>query len=346
MTEVFNWIQSGYDLVNVKMVWNDHDFMSESKIGVFGSPCLSLSQDNAKWKLQPFYGKAQLSFYLYQLNSEEKSITIVEPVLISIYILNGKGEKILQRTMTSEPNSRSLQLNLSKEDLDQSKCPEADGSFTFCCEIFYHVKKEPIVSANPTSIAVNCSGELITQLEGLFEEMKFSDVIFNIGPRQFPAHKSILAARSEVFEAMFTHSTKEKLTNRIDIEDIEPEVFQELLHFIYTGRLSTTTMNTLAVGLLIAADKYLLIVLKNECENYLLRKMSPENCVELILRDDLFNPPENLEKVLKEAAKRFQLLPGDVMATAKWEKMEKENPQMLFKIQKILFSKNGVQKFV
>ena len=105
-------------------------------------------------------------------------------------------------------------------------------------------------------------------------------------------------------------------------------------------------MNTLAVGLLIAADKYLLIVLKNECENYLLRKMSPENCVELILRDDLFNPPENLEKVLKEAAKRFQLLPGDVMATAKWEKMEKENPQMLFKIQKILFSKNGVQKFV
>jgi speckle-type POZ protein len=176
--------------------------------------------------------------------------------------------------------------------------------------------------------------------------MKFSDVIFNIGTRQFPAHKSILASRSEVFEAMFTHSTKEKLTNRIDIEDIEPEVFQELLHFIYTGRLSTTTMDTLAVGLLIAADKYLLIVLKNECENYLLRKMSPENCVELILRDDLFNPPENLEKVLKEAAKRFQLLPGDVMATAKWEKMEKENPQMLFKIQKILFSKNGVQKFV
>ena len=176
MTEVFNWIQSGYDLVNVKMVWNDHDFMSESKIGVFGSPCLSLSQDNAKWKLQPFYGKAQLSFYLYQLNSEEKSITIVEPVLISIYILNGKGEKILQRTMTSEPNSRSLQLNLSKEDLDQSKCPDADGSFTFCCEIFYHVKKEPIASANPSSIAVNCSGELITQLEGLFEEMKFSSL--------------------------------------------------------------------------------------------------------------------------------------------------------------------------
>ena len=145
---------------------------------------------------------------------------------------------------------------------------------------------------------------------------------------------------------MFTHSTKEKLTNQIDIEDIEPGIFKELLRFIYTGRLNSTTMETMAAGLLIAADKYLLTELKNECENYLVRQMSPVNCVELILHGNLLNPAEHLKKVLKEAAKVFLLLPGEVMATSKWEKMEKENPQLLFKIQKILFSKNGVQTFV
>jgi hypothetical protein len=42
---------------------------------------------------------------------------------------------------------------------------------------------------------------------------------------------------------------------------------------------------------------------------------------------------------LKEAAKCFRRLQSEVMATAKWEKMEKENPQLLFKIKKILLSK-------
>jgi speckle-type POZ protein len=129
------------------------------------------------------------------------------------------------------------------------------------------------------------------------------------------------------------------LTNKIKIEDLEPEVFKELLRFIYTGRISTTTMETMAAGLLIAADKYFLIELKNECEDYLLHEMSPLNCVELILHGDLLNPVEHLKKSIKEAAKCFRLLPSEVMATAKWEKMEKENPQMLFEIQKILFGK-------
>ena len=178
------------------------------------------------------------------------------------------------------------------------------------------------------------------KLQGLFDDMKFSDVIFNIRGREFPAHKIILAARSEVFAAMFQHPTTENLTNKIKIEDIEPDVFHELLRFIYTGRINSTTMETMAAGLLIAADKYFLIDLKNECENYLVRQMSPENCVELILHVDLLNPAEHLKKVLKEAAKYFRRLQSEVMATAKWETMEEENPRLLLKIQKILLRKH------
>ena len=69
----------------------------------------------------------------------------------------------------------------------------------------------------------------------------------NVRSRRFPAHKSILAARSDVFDAMFQHPLREKLTNQILREDIEPEVFQEWLRFVYTDQLSLTTMETLAL---------------------------------------------------------------------------------------------------
>ena len=111
-----------------------------------------------------------------------------------------------------------------------------------------------------------------------------------------------------------------------------------MLRFIYTGRLNLATMKIMAVGLLIAADKYLLIKLKIVCEKYLLRQMSAVNCVELILSEDLLNPPEHLKKSIKKAAQCFQRLQSEVMATAKWEQMEEENPKLLFQIQKTLFN--------
>jgi speckle-type POZ protein len=165
--------------------------------------------------------------------------------------------------------------------------------------------------------------------------MPSSDVNFNIGGREFPAHKLILAARSEVFDAMFKHQMKENSTNQIKIEDIDPEVFQKLLRFIYTGRVSTATMEAMAVGLFVAADKYLLSGLKNECENYLLHDMSPDNCIELLLNSNLMNSAELLKK---EAAKSFRCFPLQVMATSLWEKVKQENPVVLVDIQKIVFS--------
>jgi speckle-type POZ protein len=166
--------------------------------------------------------------------------------------------------------------------------------------------------------------------------MQFSDIIFKVRGCEFPAHKSILSVRSEVFAAMFQHPTKENLTNQIKIEDIEPDVFRELLRFIYTGRVQVDKLETMAVSLFKAADKYLLDQLKMTCENHFLRHMSPENCVFLLLNGDLQNPT----KPLKEAAKFFRLLPSQVMATESWAKMEEENPRLLCQIQKFVLIKN------
>ena len=94
-------------------------------------------------------------------------------------------------------------------------------------------------------------------------------------------------------------------------------------------------MQTMTVGLFIAADKYLLSGLKNECENYLLHDMTPNNCIELLLNFKLINSAELLKK---EAAKSFRRFPLQMMAASQWQTLEKENPAALVDIQKIMFS--------
>ena len=118
---------------------------------------------------------------------------------------------------------------------------------------------------------------------------------------------------------------KEQSTNQVKIEDIDPEVFDQLLRFIYTGRVPLDKLETMAADLFIAADKYLMDELKMKCENYLLSQMSPDNCVILLLHGDLQNPAE----YMKKAAKFFRRSPSQVMATDKWKKLKQENLALL-----------------
>ena len=59
-----------------------------------------------------------------------------------------------------------------------------------------------------------------------------SDVVFKVGEKKtesIQAHRNILACRSPVFEAMFCGDIKEGNKKPVRIEDIEPNVFKDLL---------------------------------------------------------------------------------------------------------------------
>ena len=56
--------------------------------------------------------------------------------------------------------------------------------------------------------------------------------------REFAVHKAILAARSLVFSAMFEHEMEEKKQNKVEIPDMDHEVLREMLHYIFTGKIS------------------------------------------------------------------------------------------------------------
>lgn len=98
-------------------------------------------------------------------------------------------------------------------------------------------------------------------------------------------------------------------------------------------------MGTMAGELLAAADKYLLDQLKTAFEKHLLRHMSPENCVELLLHADFRHPEDHL----KDMVKFFRRFSSEVMATDKWKKTKQENPRLVCAILESVLSSDNKQ---
>jgi speckle-type POZ protein len=339
MEEAFNWFRRGYELVKVNFQWNVQVPFLHTTNGweeMLESSFFSSSEiPGRQWTLALLVESTELiiyAFYYKVYNFAGQSANIGDPVLLKISIVNKRGQKVHQQVLQSKPGL-NMHFRLSKEDIEASDCLQSDGSLTFYCKILCHVMKEIDSPVNPPVLEIDCCKELATEFENMFDEMPFSDVTINVHGREFPAHKYILATRSQVFAAMFNHPTKEKLTNQIVIEDVEPEVFHQLLRFIYTGRLTSETMEAMAAALYIAADKYLLDRLKLECENYLLSKMSSVSCLELLLHAHLLNPAKQLKK---KTIQFFRQHPGDVMATDKWKKAKQENPTALCDIHQMV----------
>ena len=95
----------------------------------------------------------------------------------------------------------------------------------------------------------------------------FSDLKLLCGPGrvELPCHLNILVARSPVFRAMFQHDTAEAQKKEIEMTDVEPEVAERMLTYIYTGSLGPD-MGGREADLLATADKYSLLELKEYCE--------------------------------------------------------------------------------
>ncbi len=237
------------------------------------------------------------------------------PIRVAIVISNEKCEKIFQKTIGISPNTR---FPVDVFEMSKTAFLESgnfvSGEMTVYCKLSGCNREQLsgiIASATEkyllrTPISDNSQNLILHQLEEMFEKMPLSDVTFKIRGRKFAAHKAILAMRSPVLAAMFHHPTKEMLSSKVEVEDIDPNVFQEVLRFIYTGKTQLTAMDKMALRILAAADKYLLEDLKIQCETHLIRQMSAENCLEL-LSLTTHHPAEYLKK---NAIEYFRRYPG------------------------------------
>ena len=137
--------------------------------------------------------------------------------------------------------------------LDDTNGLLPDDRLTLYCEVSVVAESINHSGQSSTSQFKIPDCRLSDDLGSLFESGKFSDVILSCNGAEFNAHKSILAARSPVFAAMFEHEMEEKKQNRVEIIDMDKDVLSEMLKFIYTGK--STNLEKMADDLLAAADK-------------------------------------------------------------------------------------------
>lgn len=133
------------------------------------------------------------------------------------------------------PRSISIKID-SHEDLESSGYIR-DDRLTVSCELT--VVKETTLS--PTTLA---SSELIevpvpditSHLGKLLEDKEGADVTFSVAGETFPAHRVVLLMRSPVLKARLLGPMRDNGTTDMlmTIDDMQPEVFRALLHFVYT----------------------------------------------------------------------------------------------------------------
>jgi hypothetical protein len=116
---------------------------------------------------------------------------------------------------------------------------------------------------------------------------ELSDITLIFGDTRFPCHKFQLATSSEYFRAMFNSGLKEGSAPEVFIRNIDEFTAEVIVKYLYSGDLDINEAN--AQELLAAADMFLLHQAIEQIEQFLLERISPINCVEMINLSKLYH---------------------------------------------------------
>ena len=138
-------------------------------------------------------------------------------------------------------------------------------------------------------------------------------VLVSAEGERISAHKAILAARSPVFRAMFTHDMLENREHEVKLEDVASATIQAMLRHIYTNELPSAA-DAMAwhcrwedvAQLLELADRFGLEELKAACGRVLGTCVHADNALALLRLADA-----HVCAVLRESVQRFLLAHAD-----------------------------------
>lgn len=225
--------------------------------------------------------------------------------------------------------------------LDEANGLLPDDKLTLFCEVSVVQDSVNVSGHTSTNTLKVPECRLAEDLGNLWENTRFTDCCFFVRGKEFKAHKSVLAARSPVFNAMFEHEMEECTKNRVEINDLDPEVFKEMMRFVYTGK--APNLDKMADNLLAAADKYALERLKVMCEEALCSNLSVENVADTLVLADLHSA-EQLKAQAIDFINRCSVLrqlgckdgknwnnnqATDIMETSGWKSMIQSHPHLV-----------------
>lgn len=117
---------------------------------------------------------------------------------------------------------------------------------------------------------VDNSSTVLEKIATLYADRLLSDIILDVGGKQYESHRLILCASSDVFQVMLMNpnwcESQEKVI-LLQEEDECAKVFPEFLKYLYTGIIDIN--HTLVLPLVTLADKYNVRDLIKLCVEYM-----------------------------------------------------------------------------
>lgn len=133
----------------------------------------------------------------------------------------------------------------------------------------------------------NHESNIMMKVHEHLKNNKLCDVILIAGKIRIPAHRIILSAASEYFQAMFTGSTIEATQKEIVLHKIDPYALQELINYMYTGKLELKEENI--ETLMTTANMLRLEEVVDDGSTFLIKQLHPSNCLGIRTFADLQN---------------------------------------------------------
>ncbi|XP_066537088.1 actin-binding protein IPP [Hoplias malabaricus] len=118
---------------------------------------------------------------------------------------------------------------------------------------------------------------LLSHINRLRVRAEFCDVRLQVGERVFHVHRLVLAASGPYFSALFSGGMSEAREDQVHITGVHPDIFENLLDFIYTGSISVSVENV--QELMMAADMLQLSEVVSICGEFLRAHTDPSNCI-------------------------------------------------------------------
>jgi BTB/POZ domain-containing protein 17 len=121
-----------------------------------------------------------------------------------------------------------------------------------------------------TEVEIGDQQSVLLKVAGLYASHLLSDINLVVGKNQYPAHRVILSASSEVFQCMLLNpqwqESKESVIHLVE-DPKSCQVFPQFLKYLYTGQVRVSIET--AMPLLSLADKYNIKDLIVLCRNYM-----------------------------------------------------------------------------
>ncbi len=146
-------------------------------------------------------------------------------------------------------------------------------------------------------------GEIFTQLSKHRRNDKFCDITIVVGGEKYRAHKVILTAACPYFEAMFCSGMVESHQEIVEVQNIDCNAFEAILNMIYEGQIFISDATVQSI--LFAASIFQIDHLKKACSDFLIKELSPHNCLGIKIFAEAHGCYDLMELADRHALSRF-----------------------------------------